>query len=165
MSATSINGFSEAGITTLADSDLLSLFSTVGAVVSKRFLVSRQCLTSWSLVLDYLKSQMAFRQTEQFRVLFLDKKNCLIADEAMGEGTIDHTPVYPREVARRALELNASSLILVHNHPSGDPAPSSADVKMTKQLEAGLKLLGIAVHDHIVIGKAGHASMRSLQLI
>src|SRR5262249_30891671 len=113
-------GFSEARVASLADADLLALFANVGNVVSKRFLASRQCLTSWQIGIDYLNSQMAFREIEQFRVLFLDKRNNLIADEAMSEGTVDHAPVYPREVAKRALALNASALILVHNHPSGD---------------------------------------------
>jgi DNA repair protein RadC len=108
---------------------------------------------------------MAFEDIEQFRVLFLDKKNRLIADEVQQRGTIDHTPVYPREVIKRTLELSATALILVHNHPSGDPSPSSADVQMTRQINDIAKPLGITVHDHIIIGKHGHASMRGLKLI
>ena len=108
---------------------------------------------------------MAFAEREQFRILFLDKKNELIADEVQQEGTVDHTPVYPREVMKRALELSASAIILVHNHPSGDPTPSLADIDMTRQIiEAGDKL-GIIVHDHIIIGRDGHAASRALKLI
>ena len=108
---------------------------------------------------------MAFEDIEQFRLLFLDKKNHLIADEVQQTGTVDHTPVYPREVIKRALELSATALILVHNHPSGDPSPSSADVQMTRAIVDVAKPLGIAVHDHIIIGRTGHASMRGLKLI
>ena len=102
---------------------------------------------------------------EQFRILFLDKKNGLIADEVQGSGTVDHTPVYPREVIRRALELSATAVILVHNHPSGDPTPSTQDIKMTQDIIAIAKSLGVAVHDHIIVGRDGHASLRGLRLI
>ena len=122
-------------------------------------------LASWTQLIDYCRSQMAFETVEQFRVLFLDKKNRLIADEMQQVGTVDHTPVYPREVIRRSLELSATALILVHNHPSGDPAPSAADVRMTQELSDIAKPLGIVLHDHIIIGKGGHASMRGLKLI
>ncbi|ODT67537.1 MAG: hypothetical protein ABS75_23505 [Pelagibacterium sp. SCN 63-23] len=122
-------------------------------------------LSSWSQLIDYCRSQMAYESVEQFRVLFLDKKNRLIADEVQQVGTVDHTPVYPREVIRRALELSATALILVHNHPSGDPSPSSADVRMTREIADVAKPLGIALHDHLIIGKSGHASLRSLKLI
>ncbi|MBE7732044.1 RadC family protein [Devosia faecipullorum] len=122
-------------------------------------------LASWSQLIDYCRSQMAYETIEQFRILFLDKKNRLIADEVQQTGTVDHTPVYPREVIRRTLELSATALILVHNHPSGDPAPSSADVRMTREIADIAKPLGIALHDHIIIGKSGHASLRGLKLI
>jgi len=122
-------------------------------------------LGSWSALIDYCRAQMAFEDVEQFRILFLDKKNRLIADEVQQRGTVDHTPVYPREVIRRSLELSATALILVHNHPSGDPSPSSADVQMTRAICDVAKPLGITVHDHIIIGKSGHASMRGLKLI
>ena len=122
-------------------------------------------LSSWSAVIDYCRLAMAFAEREQFRILFLDKKNALIADEVQQTGTVDHTPVYPREVVRRALELSASAVILVHNHPSGDPTPSGADMRMTRELVDIAKPLGIAVHDHIVVGRDGHASFRSLGLI
>jgi DNA repair protein RadC len=122
-------------------------------------------LGSWSALIDYCRAAMAYENVEQFRILFLDKKNRLIADEVQGSGTVDHTPVYPREVVKRALELSATALILVHNHPSGDPTPSRADIQMTKQIVDTAKPLGIAVHDHIIVGKEGHASFRGLKLI
>jgi DNA repair protein RadC len=125
----------------------------------------RPALSSWSAVLDYCRSAQAFADREQFRVLFLDKRNQLIADEVQQVGTVDHTPVYPREVVKRALELSATAVILVHNHPSGDPTPSPADIKMTQQIIAVASPLGIAVHDHIVVGKDGHASFKGLGLI
>jgi DNA repair protein RadC len=129
----------------LDDNDLLNLFNAIGRVVSKRFLLKRPCLDRWQLVVDYLTSAMAFAPREQFRVLYLDKRNNLIADEVMHEGTVDHTPVYPREVLRRAIELHATGCVLVHNHPSGDATPSRADTDMTKQVAEVCGLLGIAV--------------------
>jgi DNA repair protein RadC len=125
----------------------------------------RPVLSSWSSVIDYCRTAMAFADKEQFRVLFLDKRNRLIADELQQVGTIDHTPVYPREVVKRALELSATALILVHNHPSGDPTPSHADIQMTQTIIDVARPLGIAVHDHIVVGKEGHASFKGLRLI
>ena len=122
-------------------------------------------LSSWAEVIDYCRSSMAFADKEQFRLLFLDKRNQLIADEVQQVGTIDHTPVYPREVIKRALELSATALILVHNHPSGDPTPSQADIQMTQQIVAVAGPLGIAVHDHIIVGKEGHASLKGLKLM
>jgi DNA repair protein RadC len=122
-------------------------------------------LSSWSSVLDYCRSAMAFSEREQFRILFLDKRNQLIADEVQATGTVDHTPDYPREVVKRALELSATAVVLVHNHPSGDPTPSHADIQMTKQIVAVAKPLGIEVHDHIIVGKEGHASLKGLRLI
>jgi len=115
--------------------------------------------------MDYCMTAMSHREIEEFRVLFLDRKNVLIADEPQARGTIDHVPVYPREVAKRALELNASSLILVHNHPSGDPTPSAEDIKMTEQVEAALKTLGLALIDHVVIGKGDTISFRAIGYI
>ncbi|TIW44669.1 MAG: JAB domain-containing protein, partial [Mesorhizobium sp.] len=125
----------------------------------------REIVSNWTQLLDYCRSAMAFENREQFRVLFLDKKNGLIADEVQQVGTVDHTPVYPREVVKRALELSASAIILVHNHPSGDPTPSRADIEMTKQIIETAKPLGIGVHDHIIIGRKGNASMKGLLLI
>ena len=120
---------------------------------------------SWSEVVDYCRTSMAFESREIFRILFLDKKNGLIADEVQGAGTVDHTPVYPREVIRRALELSATAIVLVHNHPSGDPSPSTQDVKMTLEIMAIAKPLGVTVHDHIIVGRDGHASLKGMRLI
>jgi len=125
----------------------------------------RAVLSSWSAVLDYCRTAMAFAEKEALRILFLDKKNQLIADEEQQKGTVDHTPVYPREVVKRALELSATAVILVHNHPSGDPTPSRADIEMTQAIVAVARPLGIAVHDHIIVGKDGHASLKGLRLI
>jgi len=125
----------------------------------------RPALSSWSSVIDYCRTSMAFADKEQFRILFLDKRNQLIADEVQQVGTVDHTPVYPREVLKRALELSATAIILVHNHPSGDPTPSSADIQMTKAIIDVARPLDISVHDHIIVGKDGHASLKGLKLI
>ena len=122
-------------------------------------------LGSWREVVDYCRTAMAFSEREEFRILFLDKRNGLIADEVQGAGTVDHTPVYPREVVRRALELAATALVLVHNHPSGDPTPSTADVKMTLDIIAIATPLGVAIHDHLVIGRDGHTSLRAQKFI
>lgn len=130
-----------------------------------RIALEQPVLGSWSELIDYCRAQMAYESIEQFRILFLDKKNRLIADEVQQTGTVDHTPVYPREVIKRALEHSASALILVHNHPSGDPAPSSADVRMTREITTIAKPMGITLHDHIIIGKSGHASLRGLKLL
>jgi DNA repair protein RadC len=125
----------------------------------------RQVLSSWSNVLDYCRAAMAFESKEHFRILFLDKGNHLIADEQHQTGTVDHTPVYPREVVKRALELSATAVILVHNHPSGDPTPSRADIDMTRAIVEVARPLGIAVHDHLIVGKDGHASLKALKLM
>jgi DNA repair protein RadC len=122
-------------------------------------------LSSWNDVIGYCRTSMAFADKEQFRILFLDKRNQLIADEVQQVGTVDHTPVYPREVIKRALELSATAIILVHNHPSGDPTPSQADVQMTRAIVDIATPLGISVHDHIIVGKNGHASLKGLKLI
>ncbi|WP_328596013.1 RadC family protein [Aureimonas psammosilenae] len=125
---------------------------------------SREVLSSWSAVIDYCTAAMAHQTREQFRILFLDKKNALIADEVQHVGTVDHTPVYPREVVRRALELSASAIILVHNHPSGDPTPSRADIEMTRTIAETARPLGITVHDHVIVGRSGHTSLKGLKL-
>ena len=122
-------------------------------------------ISSWDKLLAYCRQTMAHQRIEQFRLLFLDKRNRLIADEVQQQGTIDHTPVYTREVMKRALELGAAALILVHNHPSGDTEPSAADIAMTEEIKSAAEKLGIAIHDHLVIGRAGHASFRSLGLL
>lgn len=133
--------------------------------LAKGKLKGKEVLSSWSAVLDYCRGSMAFADKEQFRVLFLDKRNQLIADEVQQKGTVDHTPVYPREVVKRALELSATAIVLVHNHPSGDPTPSGADIEMTKTIIKVARPLGIEVHDHLIVGKGGHASLKALKLI
>ncbi|MEO9297436.1 RadC family protein [Devosia alba] len=151
------------GPTTIAH---LKVIQAVAARFGRDRIDSAQpILSSWSQLIEYCNSQMAYQSIEQFRILFLDKKNRLIADEVQQTGTVDHTPVYPREVIRRTLELSATAIILVHNHPSGDPAPSSADVRMTKDINDIARPLGITLHDHIIIGKTGHASLRGLKLL
>lgn len=123
--------------------------------------MNKPVLSSWDALLDYCHTAMSHRETEQFRILYLDRKNVLIADEEQAKGTVDHVPVYPREVVKRALELNASALILVHNHPSGDPTPSEADLNMTAQIQDAARVLGIVLHDHLIIGKSRELSFRS----
>ena len=123
--------------------------------------MNRPVLSSWDALVDYCHTAMAHRETEQFRILFLDRKNVLIADEEQARGTVDHVPVYPREVVKRALELNASALILVHNHPSGDPTPSDADITMTAQIQDAAHVLGITLHDHLIIGKSRELSFKA----
>ena len=123
--------------------------------------MDRPVISSWDAVLDYCHTTMAHRETEQFRILYLDRKNVLIADEEQARGTVDHVPVYPREVVKRALELNASAMILVHNHPSGDPTPSEADIDMTVRVQAAAEALGLTVHDHLIIGRERELSFRS----
>lgn len=143
----------------------IKLISHIAQRMLKSELRDKQLLASWSSVIDYCHSAMAYEEREQFRILFLDKKNVLIADEVQQTGTMDHTPVYPREVVKRALELSATAIILVHNHPSGDPTPSRADIEMTKLILDTAKPLGITLHDHIIIGKDGHVSFKGLRLI
>lgn len=121
----------------------------------------RPILTSWNALLDYCHTAMSHRETECFRVLYLDRKNVLIADEEQAKGTVDHVPVYPREVVKRALELNASALILVHNHPSGDPTPSEADMQMTSAIHDAAQVLGMVLHDHLIIGKSRELSFHT----
>ncbi|MEI2686254.1 MAG: DNA repair protein RadC [Cypionkella sp.] len=123
--------------------------------------MNRPILSSWDALLDYCHTAMAHRETEQFRILFLDRKNVLIADEEQAKGTVDHVPVYPREVVKRALELNASALILVHNHPSGDPTPSESDISMTLQVQDAAQVLGLVLHDHLIIGRSRELSFKA----
>ncbi len=149
-----IKGIGEAAITEL------KVVHAAASRLARGQVKKRPVLSSWSSVIDYCRTAMAFADKEQFRVLFLDKRNQLILDEVQQVGTIDHTPVYPREVVKRALELSATALILVHNHPSGDPTPSHADIQMTQTIIDVAQPLGIAVHDHIVVGKEGHASFQ-----
>lgn len=141
------------------------LAQAVALRLAKQSFVKKPALSSWPQVLDYLRLAQGFEDREHFRILFLDKKNMLIADEVQGRGTVDHTPVYVREVVKRALELSASALILVHNHPSGDPAPSRADIDMTRMIVSAAKPLGVEVHDHVIVGRQGHASLKALRLM
>lgn len=127
--------------------------------------INKNVISSWQALLDYCKTTMGPMKKEQFRILFLDKKNALIADEVQQEGTIDHTPVYPREVMKRALELHATALILVHNHPSGDPTPSQADIDMTRELVQAGKSLGVVIHDHLIIARHDYKSFRNMGLL
>ena len=143
----------------------LRLMRAAALRLIKADVTERPLLSSWNQVLGYLRAAQGFEQREQFRILFLDKRNRLIADEVQGQGTVDHTPVYVREVVKRALELSSSAIILVHNHPSGDPAPSRADIDMTKQIVEAARPLGVTVHDHIIVGKAGHASFKAMKIL
>ena len=137
----------------------------VGRRLAERKVKDMPVLTNWQQLIDYCHTALAHEKTEQFRIFFLDRKNVLIADEVQQRGTIDHTPVYPREVVKRALELAASAIILVHNHPSGDPAPSKADIDMTREVARAAAALGIALHDHLIVGRRGHASLKGMGLI
>lgn len=143
----------------------LALAAACARRLARGAVARRESLGSWSAVVEYCRAAMAFSEREEFRVLFLDKRNGLIADELQGKGTIDHVPVYAREILRRALELGAAALVLVHNHPSGDPTPSPADVKMTRDIVALAGAMGVAVHDHIIVGRNGHASLKGLALM
>ncbi|MBM3535426.1 MAG: JAB domain-containing protein [Alphaproteobacteria bacterium] len=137
-----------------------------GAVrLAKAEVSEKPLIGSWNALLDYCRAIMARSQIEQFRVLFLDRKNRLIADEVQQTGTVDHTPVYPREILKRALEHGASALILVHNHPSGDPTPSRADIEITREVQKAAQALGVQVHDHLIIGRSGHTSFKSQGLL
>ncbi|WP_292527789.1 DNA repair protein RadC [Methylocystis sp.] len=154
-----VEGLNEAAIVEI------KLVEAAAKRLARGALHKRPVLSSFMEVLDYCRTAMAFAEREEFRILFLDKRNALIADEVQGVGTIDHTPVYPREIVRRALELGSSALILAHNHPSGDPTPSAADIRMTKDIAAIAQPFGITVHDHLIVGRHGHSSFRGLKLL
>ena len=154
-----VPGMGEAAVTALKVIEAAAVRLAQGRVLN------RPTLSSWQSLLDYCHASMAYSATEQFRILFLDRKNMLIADEVQQKGTVDHTPVYPREVVKRALDVGASAIIMVHNHPSGDPTPSAADIEMTRQVAAAAKGLGISLHDHIVIGRGENASFKTLGLL
>ena len=143
----------------------LKIVAAAAQRLARSRVIQRPVLTSWDALLDYCHTAMAHGEIEQFRVLYLDRKNVLIADAEQARGTVDHVPVYPREIMRRALELTASALILVHNHPSGDPTPSQADITMTSRIVAAAEVMGIAVHDHLIIGKSRELSFRSEGLL
>ena len=154
-----VPGLGESAITEL------KIVEAAARRLAQNAIEKRRNLGSSTAVIDYCRTAMAYIDHEEFRILFLDKKNQLIADEVQGVGTVDHAPVYPREVMRRALELSATALILVHNHPSGDPSPSTADIAMTMQIATLGKALNVVVHDHLIIGRQGHASFRGLKLL
>lgn len=143
----------------------LKLAEAAAQRLAKGQVKRRPALSSWSAVLDYCRTAMAYADREQVRVLFLDKRNQLITDEVLQTGTVDHAPVYPREVVKRALELQASALIMVHNHPSGDPTPSAADIEMTRRVRDAAQPLGVILHDHVIVGRGRHTSMKSQGLI
>jgi len=137
-----------------------------GAVrLGRQRVMAQPILSSWAALTEYLHSAMAREANEQFRLLFLDRKNRLIGDEVQQRGTVDHTPVYVREVVKRALELSATALILVHNHPSGDTTPSRADIEMTRDIAKALSPVGVTVHDHIIIGRGEPASLKAMGLL
>jgi DNA repair protein RadC len=150
------------GATTITE---LKLLRRLSIRLARSEACRRPVLSSWSALLDYVRSALAHEPREQFRTLYLDRKNILLRDEFRADGTVDHAPVYPREIVRRALELSASALILVHNHPSGDPTPSRADIEMTRQIVDAARVFNLQVHDHLVIGRQGTASFRQLGLI
>jgi DNA repair protein RadC len=154
-----IDGVGDASITQI------KLLAAAAGRIAKGEIRRSVAMSSWDDVINYCRTGMAFAEKEQFRILFLDKRNQLIADEIQQTGTVDHTPVYPREVIKRALELSATAVILVHNHPSGDPSPSQADIQMTKAIIGIAGPLGISVHDHIIVGKNGHSSLKGMRLI
>jgi DNA repair protein RadC len=154
-----IEGLGEAAICEI------KLVEAAARRLARSALTKRTVLGSFLDVLDYRRTAMAYAEREEFRILFLDKRNALIADEVKGVGTVDHTPVYPREVVWRALELGSSALILAHNHPSGDSTPSSADIRMMKDIIAIAQPFGITIHDHLIVGRHGHASFKGLKLI
>jgi DNA repair protein RadC len=143
----------------------LKLVEAAAQRLMRARVIQKPVLSSWDALLDYCHTTMAHRETEQFRVLYLDRKNVLVADEEQARGTVDHVPVYPREIVKRALELNASALILVHNHPSGDPTPSEADIVMTAQVQDACHALGLTLHDHLIIGKERELSFRAQRLL
>ena len=154
-----INGLGDAGV--------VALKATQAAALRLLQTKMREApvISSWQALIDYCTAQMAYGATEQFRVLYLDRKNKLIADEAQQKGTVDHTPVYPREVVKRAFDLNASALIMVHNHPSGDPTPSRADIDMTRKVKDAATAVGLTLHDHIIVARDGHTSFKSQGLL
>jgi len=154
-----INGVGEAVICEL------KIIEASAHRLARARVMRKQVISSWDALLDYCHTSMAHRETEQFRILFLDRKNTVIADEEQARGTVDHVPVYPREVIKRALELNASALILVHNHPSGDPTPSESDITMTAQISSACQTMNITLHDHLIIGRSQELSFRSEGLL
>lgn len=148
-----------------ASASTLKVVQEAAVRLAKLTVLNKPVISSWDALLDYCNAAMARLPVEQFRLLFLDRKNVLIADELQQQGTVDHTPLYPREVVKRALALNASAIIMVHNHPSGDPTPSKADIEMTRAVRDALKAVSIALHDHLIVGRKGHTSFKSVGLL
>ena len=143
----------------------LKSISALNHRAMKSDLMNKPVLNSWTRLMDYCMSTMAHEGKEHFRILFLNKKNELIKDEIQGSGTVDHTPAYPREIMKRALEVNATAMILLHNHPSGDPRPSEADIDLTRQIIRAAEPFNIVIHDHVIVSKNGYSSYKSLGLI
>ena len=143
----------------------IKLAGALGARLARAKVLNRHVISSWAALLDYCHTMMAHRDVEHVRALYLDRKNCLIADEELAQGTVDHVPVYPREILRRALDCGASAIILVHNHPSGDPTPSQADIAMTDRIRQGAEAMGLVLHDHLIIGREREFSFRCESLL
>lgn len=154
-----IDGIGEAAVVALKTVQAAALR------LSQSEVMDRPVLTSWDRLMKYCRAGMAYEKSEHFRILFLNKKNVLIADEVQQKGTVDHTPVYPREIIKRALELGASAIIMVHNHPSGDPSPSKADIEMTREVREAGERLGIILHDHVIVSKSGYNSLKTMGLL
>ena len=154
-------------LTGLSETSLITLKVVKDAALrmAKQQAMAEPLLNTWDRLLDYVTAAMAHEKTEQLRLIFLDKRSRLIAEEVQQRGTIDHTPAYPREVVRRALELGASALVLAHNHPSGDPTPSRADIEMTKTIKRALSGVSIGMHDHLIVTRSRTASFKSLGLL
>ena len=144
---------------------VLKLFEATARRLAKTEIFDRPVIGSWEKLVDYCRVNLAHLPRERLHLLFLDRRNAVIAGETQGVGTVDHAPIYPREVARRALELNATAVIMVHNHPSGDPAPSAADIEATRKVAEALKTIGVTLHDHLIVGRTGHASLRGAGLM
>lgn len=150
----------EAGVGPAVITELKIVEAAAHRLAQSRIL-DKPAISGWDALVNYCRTTMAHGNIEQFRILFLDRKNVLIADEPQAKGTIDHVPVYPREVVKRALELDASALVLVHNHPSGDPSPSEADITVTRQIEQAANTFNIMIHDHLIVGASGEFSFRA----
>lgn len=162
-----LRGLKAAGVALSTDNAVavVRLAGALGVRMLQREMMKETVLSSWDAVVNYCSAAMADEPVEQFRVIFLNRRNAVIADELQQRGTVDHTPVYPREIMRRAIELGATALVLAHNHPSGDPTPSRADIEMTKEIVRAAQAVGVTVHDHLVIGKGRHVSFKSKGLM
>lgn len=157
-----LEGIKGLGETSIA---ALKIMQAATIRVTRDQVMDKPVLSGWTALIDYLKASTAYREREVLRVLYLDQKNVLIADEVVNEGTINHAPIYPREIMRHALQLGATSIILCHNHPSGDPTPSRQDIATTRDIVDVGRKLGVKVHDHVIVGKSGEKSMKNMGLI